>query len=143
MYLVRHAGGGQIGDRQAAEIARRAGGNPFFIIETTGMLMTPGNSRAITERTVLPPTVKAVVGARLDALPPRLREVARYASVFMYSFDLTQITALDSSVLVSELEQLEEAEVLVRDDMGMNPSWRVRHATLKDVAYGSLPPAEI
>ncbi len=37
--LVRQSGGGRIPEQQANEIAERAGGNPFFIIETTGMLM--------------------------------------------------------------------------------------------------------
>src|ERR1700692_1518207 len=40
MHLVSQAGAGRIADTQAMEIAERAGGNPFFIIETTGMLMT-------------------------------------------------------------------------------------------------------
>src|SRR6267378_3490607 len=41
--LVRQAGGGRIPEPQAIEIAERAGGNPFFIIETTGMLMANGD----------------------------------------------------------------------------------------------------
>jgi len=142
VHLVRQAGGGQIGDKQATEIARRAGGNPFFIIETTGMLMSQGSGRARPDRMVLPPTVQAVVSARLDALAPRLRELSRLAAVFMYSFDIPAIKALDETVAQAELEQLQDAEVLVRDDMGANPSWRIRHATLKEVAYGSLPKRE-
>ncbi len=63
--LVRQASGGRIEEAEAAEIAARADGNPFFIIETTGMLM-PDSS---TPRGDLPPTVQAVVSARLDALP--------------------------------------------------------------------------
>src|SRR5207248_8119307 len=67
IHLVRHAAGGQVSDREASEIASRAGGNPFFIIETTGMLMADGNGSGPAGR-VVPPTVQAVVGARLDAL---------------------------------------------------------------------------
>ncbi len=37
--LVRAAGGDKINDLESAAIAERAGGNPYFIIETTGMLM--------------------------------------------------------------------------------------------------------
>ncbi len=37
--LVRQAGGGGFDEEEAAEIAERTGGNPFFIIETTGMLL--------------------------------------------------------------------------------------------------------
>jgi class 3 adenylate cyclase len=76
IHLVRHAGAGHIADPQAMEIAARAGGNPFFIIETTGMLVTKGAGVASGARASIPPTVQAVVSARLDALPARLRELA-------------------------------------------------------------------
>src|SRR5205814_65101 len=85
-------------DVRAAAIARRAAGNPFFIIETTGMLMPAGNGASRPGRASLPPTVQAVVSARLDALPTRLRELARRASVFMYAFDVAEITSVDPDV---------------------------------------------
>jgi hypothetical protein len=75
--LVRAAGGDQIDDAESAAIAERAGGNPYFIIETTGMLMTDGTAGPAGGAANLPPTVQAVVAARLDALPARLRELAR------------------------------------------------------------------
>jgi class 3 adenylate cyclase/tetratricopeptide (TPR) repeat protein len=137
--LVRQSGGGQIPEQQANEIAERAGGNPFFIIETTGMLMSNGDGTGPTVRTTIPPTVQAVVSARLDALPARLRELARRASVFMYAFDLAELDVIDGAADVKELEQLEDAEVIVRQPPS---SWRMRHATLKEVAYASLPKRE-
>ena len=142
--LVRHAGGGHIGDAQAAEIAGRAGGNPYFIIETTGMLMPNGGPGSSPARgTALPPTVHAVVGARLDALAPRLRELARRASVFVYAFTFDELRKLDGAVTRPELQQLEDAEILVREE-GSGPTlrWRLRHATLREVAYASLPKRE-
>jgi len=138
IHLVRHAGAGHIADSQAMEIAERAGGNPFFIIETTGMLMTNGAGASSGAHTSIPPTVQAVVSARLDALPARLRELARRASVFMYAFDLEELAVIDDAATVEELQELEEAEVIVRDNL----VWRLRHATLKDVAYASLPKRE-
>src|SRR2546428_3822423 len=141
--LVRQAGGGRIPEPQAIEIAERAGGNPFFIIETTGMLMPNGDGARPTSRRALPPTVQAVVSARLDALPARLRELARRASVFMYAFDFEELAAIDAEATANELEELVDAEVLVREQMGSSaPSWRLRHATLKDAAYASLPKRE-
>jgi tetratricopeptide (TPR) repeat protein len=138
MQLVRHAGAGHIEDSQAVEIAARAGGNPFFIIETTGMLMTDGAAATSGGRASIPPTVQAVVSARLDALPGRLRELARRASVFMYAFDREELAVVDDAATVEELQALEEAEVIVHDNL----NWRMRHATLKDVAYSSLPKRE-
>jgi class 3 adenylate cyclase/tetratricopeptide (TPR) repeat protein len=139
--LVRAAGGNQIDDSSSATIADRAGGNPYFIIETTGMLMTDGGvgSRGAAN---LPPTVQAVVAARLDALPSRLRDLARHASVFVYSFSLGELLIVDAAAKVDEIRMLEDAEIVVRDEGGAAEQWRLRHATLREVAYASLPKRE-
>jgi class 3 adenylate cyclase/tetratricopeptide (TPR) repeat protein len=139
--LVRHAGGDQIDEAESAAIAERAGGNPYFIIETTGMLMTDG-AGAAGGAASLPPTVQAVVSARLDALPARLRDLARRASVFVYSFDLTALAIVDPAAKIEELQLLEDAEILVRDEGRVAAEWRLRHATLREVAYKSLPKRE-
>jgi class 3 adenylate cyclase/tetratricopeptide (TPR) repeat protein len=141
IHLIRHAGGGHIDDARASEIARRADGNPYFIIETTGMLM-PGGGGSPPSRVMLPPTVQAVVSARLDALPDRLRELARRASLFVYAFDLDELALVDGHATVDELRMLEDAEIVVRDEGSATPRWRLRHATLREVAYASLPKRE-
>jgi class 3 adenylate cyclase/tetratricopeptide (TPR) repeat protein len=140
--LVRHAGGEQIDDSESAAIAERAGGNPYFIIETTGMLMADGAVAPAGGAANLPPTVQAVVAARLDALPARLRDLARRASVFLYSFDLPELVIVDEAAKLEELQLLEDAEILVRDESAMAAHWRLRHATLREVAYASLPKRE-
>ena len=140
--LVRQAGGGRIGDAEATQIAARAGGNPFFIIETTGMLMPSEEPPGGRVRSTLPPTVQAIVAARLDALPPRLRELARRASTFFVSFDLHELTAIDPDAAPRDLRRLEDAEILVREDGAGADRWRVRHSMLRDVAYASVPKRE-
>src|SRR5438132_1086623 len=80
VQLARHAGGGRIGELEALEIAERAGGNPYFIIETTGMLMPSGIGADGQGSRTVPPTVQAVVSARLDAMPAALPEPARRRS---------------------------------------------------------------
>jgi class 3 adenylate cyclase/tetratricopeptide (TPR) repeat protein len=129
--LIRQAGGMGIDAEAAAEIAERTGGNPFFIIETTGVLESGGDE--------VPHTVRTVVAARIDRLPPRLRELARRASTFFVSFDLDELKVVDPDATEDELEALAEAEVVVRVRAG---GWRMRHATLKDVAYGTLSKRE-
>jgi class 3 adenylate cyclase/tetratricopeptide (TPR) repeat protein len=142
--LARQASGRRIDDGEATEIAERAGGNPFFIIETTGMLLPdPDGRREAAPRPSLPPTVQAVVAARLDHLEPRLRELTRRASSFFVSFDLHELRTIDPEVTEDELRRLEEAEILVHEDPGHAViRWRVRHATVKEVAYASLPKRE-
>ena len=91
----------------------------------------------------VPPTVQAVVSARLDAMEPRLRDLARRASVFRYAFDVNELRFVDEDATAEEVQQLEDAEILVRDQQpGALQRWRMRHSTLKDVVYGSLSKRE-
>ncbi|HEX6400790.1 MAG TPA: tetratricopeptide repeat protein, partial [Actinomycetota bacterium] len=139
--LVREAAGGRVGDAEAEEIANRTGGNPFFIVETTGMVLRARQDGAASSGRELPPTVQAVVAARLDSLRHRLRDLARRASVFIFSFDQEELATV-SDAEPEDLRGLEEAEILVRDDAGRVPRWRFRHETVREVAYGSLPKRE-
>ncbi|MGH9101609.1 MAG: adenylate/guanylate cyclase domain-containing protein [Acidimicrobiales bacterium] len=138
--LARQAGSGRVRSETAAGIASRAGGNPFFIIEMTGMLIRGNGERPHLAAVALPPTVQAVVAARLDQLPASRRELVRKAAVFVFSFDRSEL-ALVADVPEGELLALEDAEVLVHDE-GARPRWRFRHETLRDVAYGSLTKRE-
>ena len=144
LELVREAAGGRIGQAEAGEIATRTGGNPFFIVETTGMVLSE-RERGVAERGgALPPTVQAVVAARLDSLPPRQRDLARRVSVFIYSFNPSEL-AMVSDATAEDVRALEEAEIVVRDDTGgwgSEPRWRFRHETVREVAYSSLPKRE-
>src|SRR4029079_18286232 len=110
IVLARQAGGGLITDDEAVAIAKRTGGNPFFIVETTGMLLPESDGAPRMSHGALPPTVQAVVSARLDALPTRLRPRTIPASVFRYSFDLDELISVDPDVTTDELHQLQEAE---------------------------------
>jgi class 3 adenylate cyclase/tetratricopeptide (TPR) repeat protein len=141
LELVRQAGGDQIQEVEATAIAERAGGNPFFIVETTGMCLRLEEEHPAEQRPLLPPTVQAVVAARLDDLEPSLRDIVRRSSVFLVSFDEPELAVVGGAA-VQDLHQLEEAEILVRDEFASTPRWRFRHATLREVAYGSLPKRE-
>ena len=106
IVLARQAGGGLIDDDEAIAIAERTGGNPFFIVETTGMLLPESDGAPRTSHGTLPPTVQAVVTARLDALPPRLRSSPAAHRSSRYSFDLEELLSVDADVTIEELHQL-------------------------------------
>jgi class 3 adenylate cyclase/tetratricopeptide (TPR) repeat protein len=140
--LALQAGVG-LDERTAGLVARHAGGNPFFIVETTGMLLheeagLPPGAEALPER-LLPPTVQAVIAERIDHLSPEARDLIRKASVLArFTFDRSQLE------LVGEpderaLATLEEEELIVQD---MEGGWRFAHALVRDVAYESLPKRE-
>jgi len=95
------------------------------------MLQRDGN-RTPSPRPTRPPTVQALVSARIDALPQRLRQLARAASAFFVSFDLEELHTIDPEATEEELRQLEDAEVVVREERRRGPQrWRLRHATVK------------
>ena len=133
-------------DRDTAEhVARHAGGNPFFIVETTAMLIQEHaeHIQGILHGHVLPPTVQAVIAARMDHLPDGARDLARKASVFPRSTFSRSDLALITDPTDEALEQLEEAELVIRDEerkakLGESV-WRFRHDVVRTVAYDSLP----
>ena len=61
-------------EEQAERVAEHAGGNPFFIVETTGMLMHEQRGAAAARRRpeprLLPASVQAVIAERIDHLSP-------------------------------------------------------------------------
>ena len=140
--LARQAGGGRLDEREAETVAIRAGGNPFFIVESTGMLLM-GGDRDPGASVPIPPTVQAVVASRLDSLPAGQRDLTRRLSAYLDWFDLDE-ARLVARCGVDELRDLEDAEIVVRDEgvpgtTGTGSRWRLRHETLRDVAYASLP----
>jgi class 3 adenylate cyclase/tetratricopeptide (TPR) repeat protein len=138
--LARQAGGGKIDDDRSATIVSRAGGNPFFIVESTGMLLRDGPTP--DGETLIPPTVQAMIASRLDGLPTEQRDLARRLSVFLYDFDLDEASTVGAGG-EPDLQELIDAEIIVREEVGgTTPMWRFRHEVLRDVAYASLPKRE-
>ncbi|HXJ62939.1 MAG TPA: hypothetical protein VNN79_04215, partial [Actinomycetota bacterium] len=133
-----------IDDRTAARIATNTGGNPFFIVETTGMMLDEHaeHTQGAPHSHLLPPTVQAVVASRIDHLPDDARELFRKASVFsMLTFEESDLALVAAAPDPRVLQTLEENELLVRD-ADRPGEWRFRHEMLRDVAYESLPKRE-
>ena len=121
----------------AAQIEATAGGNPLFIEELSSWV-TEGGDRAI-----LPTTVKAMIAARLDALPKDERLVLNDAAVVGKVFWRGVLGGLGTGgdALGGALESLES-----RDLIRSEPSSKVegdreysfRHILIRDVAYATL-----
>jgi class 3 adenylate cyclase/tetratricopeptide (TPR) repeat protein len=131
---------GESVDQQAAErIADQAGGNPFFIVEITGMLLERELAR--TNGLPLPPTVQAVMASRIDHLPAEARELVRLASIFPdQAFPISKLRYV-ADPREEIIDLLDEAEILFRD--AKRPDWlRFRHEMVRDVAYQTLAKRE-
>jgi class 3 adenylate cyclase/tetratricopeptide (TPR) repeat protein len=133
------AAGEDIDDDTARRIVQQAGGNPFFIVETTGMLLQRHQEHMTGTAHVhqLPPTVQAVVASRIDHLPDDARDLLRKASVFARSTFSRWELGLIAEAKPELLQVLEDEEFLVRDP-DREEVWRFRHDMLRDVAYDSL-----
>lgn len=139
--LAAAAAGNPIDEATADRIAGEAGGNPLFIVETTGMLLHEADAHTHGGRALvgaMPPTVQAVAASRIDHLAEPARGVIRVASIFPGGAFHESKLALVVEAGPEVLETLEDEELLLRDQE-IRGRWRFRHELLREVAYDSLP----
>lgn len=141
---------GDLSREDAERVGAHAGGNPYFIVEITGMLrrderqelsVPTGAWAAGATGRMLPATVQAVIAARIGQLTPAAGELVRHASVFPRGrFDLEELSLLvePRKDLIAEAE---DEELLVRDE-DRPDVWRFGSDVLRDVAYDSLAKRE-
>src|SRR5262249_31857076 len=119
-------------------IARAAGGNPLFISEM--LAMAAGNAEVD-----VPPTLKALLAARLDQLDVAERTVLERGSVEGEIFHRGAVQALtpDETQVTTRLAALVRHQ-LVRPDRAQlagDDGYRFRHLLIRDAAYDALPKA--
>jgi class 3 adenylate cyclase/tetratricopeptide (TPR) repeat protein len=122
-------------------IAAASGGNPLFVEEMAAMLLESGNSSID-----VPPTIHALLEARLDQLEPAERAVLERAAVEGEIFHRGAVHALtrDESRLTMRLTSLVR-KGLIRPDRSQvdgEDAFRFGHLLIRDVAYGALPKVE-
>ena len=116
-----------------------AGGNPFFLREiATELREHPAADRPSVQ---VPPTISALLAARIDRLPPEELEVLERAAVIGGPFAASSLAALEpgSSPEGTEpvLRALSSKEFLVAADRPGN--LRFRHDLTREAAYRSIP----
>jgi tetratricopeptide (TPR) repeat protein len=138
--LVRQVLGDRAGDPTIARVVEQAAGNAFYLEELIRSVAEGGQE--------LPPTVLAMVQARLESLDPDARRVLRGASVFGSTFWKAGVEALliqteGSLDIGKHLEQLTRREFVTAHESGRFPDEYVfRHAIVREAAYGMLTQAD-
>jgi class 3 adenylate cyclase len=150
--------GNLVDDEQLAKtvqerIGETAEGNPLFVEELVAMLVDQGVLRredggweavADLQKVSVPPSISALVAARLDHLEPMERDLIGRASVVGKIFQRSAVAELSPPEgrgdLGSRLMTLVRKE-LVRPDRSAttgDEAFRFRHLLVRDAAYASL-----
>jgi class 3 adenylate cyclase/ketosteroid isomerase-like protein len=134
----------------AGRVLATSEGNPLFLRELVRMLVNDGTLRKDGERWTLtvdlatlemPPTIQALLAARIERLRPEERLVLERASVVGRQFSRAAVTHLlpreAQADLDLRLEALRRSE-LVEADAGWllgEPALRFHHVLIRDAAY--------
>ncbi len=137
--LIDHLG--DVPDGLHERIREAADGNPLFVEEMLAMIRGEGS-----DEVVVPPTIQALLAARLDQLEPAERVVLERGSVEGRVFHRGSVVALapEEPEVSSRLLMLVRRD-LVRPDRAVLPgddAYRFRHLLIRDAAYEALPKAE-
>jgi class 3 adenylate cyclase/tetratricopeptide (TPR) repeat protein len=121
------------------KITRAAGGNPLFIEE---MLAMAGEASG---EVIVPPTLQALLAARLDQLEAAERSVLERGAVEGEIFHRGAVQALapDETQVTPRLAALVR-KALIRSyepQLAGEDGFRFRHLLIRDAAYDSLPKA--
>src|SRR5947208_4897313 len=119
-----------------SQIKEAAEGNPLYVEQMAAMLAEGGPADAI------PPSIHALLAARLDRLPPEERAILERAAVAGKEFVRSAVLHLSDD---SQREEVDGALLtLARKDLlaakpGREDAYRFRHALIRDAAYAGIP----
>jgi len=127
--LVARLAGSQLAPELIALAVDRAAGNPLFLEEVTRALME-------SKTTTIPPTVEALLRARIDELSPPRKAVLEAAAVIGQEFARAVLERLveDPPDLAGTLREFVREGLLVAAE-GAGEAFRFRQPLLQEVAY--------
>ncbi len=116
---------------ELAALARRSGGNPFYLQELLAAARAAGSIEG------LPDSVEALITARIDRLPPADRTLLKRVSVLgpTFTWRLAEAVAPEGVELDDFTWRRLEEFIGVDGIRG----YRFRHALIRDAAYEGLP----
>jgi class 3 adenylate cyclase/tetratricopeptide (TPR) repeat protein len=136
--LIAELGG--VDDELRDRILQVAEGNPLFLEEMLALLRDSGGAEV-----EVPPTIQALLAARLDQLDPDERSVLERGSVEGRTFHRGAVAALaDGDGAVDQRLVALVRKELVRPDRPQltgDDAYRFRHLLIRDAAYEALPKA--
>ena len=130
-----------------ATVLERAGGSPLYAEQLSAMLREQARpiAGAMVDERSIPPTIQALLTARIDALPSDHKALLLDASVIgktFWSGAVETVSGMDQSSLNACLTDLARREFLrpvFPSTMAGDDEFTFWHALVRDVAYGQLP----
>jgi class 3 adenylate cyclase/tetratricopeptide (TPR) repeat protein len=131
-------------------LVERASGNPFFVEEIVRSLVDTAVLEGERGRYSLakpfssievPPTVRSVLAARIDALPPAQKRLLEEAAVIGHDVPFTPLHAicgLTEDRLRGLLDNLQAAEFLYATQIFPDLQYTFKHSLTHDVAYSGV-----
>jgi class 3 adenylate cyclase/tetratricopeptide (TPR) repeat protein len=150
-------GGSSLPQPVSARILAAAEGNPLYLEEMLGMLVYDGllveaNGSWLAapelDAARVPPTIQALLAARLEQLAPNERAVAERAAVVGRVFEQDAVAELSPEAFRPEVARSLVALVrkeLVRperSELVAGDAFKFRHILIRDAAYEALPKIE-
>jgi class 3 adenylate cyclase len=131
-------------------VAERAQGNPFYVEELIrafrerGDLVLANGSYDLSEAaaTVVPPSLHALIAARIDRLPSSARELLADAAVLGKRFLLAHLRTLAPAERFEEDVAVLERRGLVDRESDGGAVLRFHHVLTQEVVYGALLQAD-
>jgi class 3 adenylate cyclase/tetratricopeptide (TPR) repeat protein len=144
--LVDELLGGADRPEGLAPVVAAAAGNPLFLEETVRMLVGEGllSGREPAGPVPVPPSLRSMIGARLDRLPDLQRHLALRAAVVGGSFWPGAVASLNGVVedvegALEALTLLDVAEERSTSTVRGEREFAFRHEVIREVAYSRLP----
>jgi class 3 adenylate cyclase len=142
--------GATLETESARWLHQRTAGNALFVSEIVRTLRETGGLEQVGERVRIdrgavrrgvPLSLRALLGARIDALPPAQRGAVEVASVIGMNFSESLLLSLcEDAVEGVDLQGLADAGIVGPvEEPGSAPGrWRFRHQLFVDAAYGRI-----
>ncbi|MEA2549307.1 MAG: hypothetical protein QOE42_1905, partial [Chloroflexota bacterium] len=130
-----------------ATVLERAAGSPLYAEQLAALVRERSLTAAdmTLDESAIPPTIQALLAARIDALPRELKPALLDASVIGRVFWSGAVATLEDSEpapIAATLEALARRELtreLMPSTMAGEAEYSFWHALLRDVAYSFLP----
>ena len=125
----------------AAEILRKAGGNPLFLEEVAPLVSASVPRGLDASAAVIPDRVEELIADRLGRLDPDLRRLVQLCAVIgpeVPARVLAPLSGMADDALHTALTRLADEQLLYESRRYPDAMFAFKHALTRDVAYGTI-----